>query len=88
MPRADISSQTLQNHLRRALLRTLAAAGTFAVVDVRDIVLHGDGVKLAALHAELTADTSGGADLFDCLTERFGVTCHLMLCLIRNQLDQ
>ena len=70
-----------------ASLSALAAAAALVVVDHRQVVLHGDGLKLAGLHALLAADAAVLAHIHDSL-ELVGVVAeqsHFVLLSFQSQ---
>ena len=60
------------------LLGTLAAAGTFFVINVSHVFLHSDGACFTLFFAELTSKTAGAAHLFHCGTPVFIGALHRM----------
>ena len=78
----------LQNHLRRTLHRALSTVGALLIINHSQVVLHMDGVELALLGAEGTADTASRAGRLHVLALVVGVAAHQVLGLVGHQLDQ
>ena len=78
----------VHNDLRRALGSTLTAVCTRLVINVRNIVLHRDGSRLALSCAEPAADTTRIALLLDDLAALMAVAGNAIRRFVRNNLDQ
>ena len=69
---------TLYDGMYGTFLGTFAAAGTFLVIDVGHIFLHGNGTRFTLFFAELTSETAGAAHLFHCGAPVFVGALHRM----------
>ena len=72
----------------RTLLCTLAATGTLGVINVRQIVFHGNGTCFTLLRTNHAADTARLAGSLDILALILGAAAHEGSGCIRNQLNQ
>ena len=76
------------NDLRRTFCSTLAASGTFRIINSRQIVLHMNRIKLTLLHAQHTSDTTIVAGLANLFALCIAAAGHAISLAHRNQLDQ
>ena len=75
------------DNLLRTLLRTLAASGTFLLINMRNIIRYSDSACLTDLLTHLTSDTAHLAGLHNDLAHISGTALYSNLCIIRNQLN-
>ena len=78
----------VHNDLRRALGSTLTAVCTRLVINVRNVVLHRNGSRLALSGAEPATDTACFALLLDDLAALMAVAGNTICRFVRNNLDQ
>lgn len=76
------------NDLLRALLCAEAAALALLIIDLRNVAVHMNCIEVALFGTKRAADTSGLADIHDCLALVFVDAVYSVLSLSRNKLDQ
>ena len=91
MPEASAASTALFFHHMDDFLRTLchagAAARTFVIINMRDIVCYVNRVVFAVLLAQMASDTARAAGCHNVLALILGIAQYLYRSRIRHQLD-
>ena len=86
--KVEESDDELTRAMYYRLIDRLATAGTFFLIDIRNIILHMDCIGWTILFAQMTCNTANGAGVHDILSLISGIALYQMHCLIRNKLNQ